>query len=234
MLQFYEIGNFKGAINVPYCTCASKLYNGMVVTANLATKVAALPTSTTAKGETYLVMNRIDKPETLDPNDYAIEIGEYPRLFDVMSLRNRLILMDLNQVTTAYASINVGSKLIAGTDGKLVVSLTPTDYDTYFEVLEKVSYNGDGLLVKVVDNTAAKAQAAAIAAAATAAATAIAAAHELPDDLGTAGQILTVNAAADGVEWKDAPEELPAALGTSGQVLSVNSGATGVEWATHA
>ena len=33
-------------------------------------------------------------------------------------------------------------------------------------------------------------------------------------------------------EWADAPSELPAQLGTAGQVLTVNSGATGVEWAT--
>lgn len=32
--------------------------------------------------------------------------------------------------------------------------------------------------------------------------------------------------------WDTAPTELPASLGTAGQVLTVNSGATGVEWAT--
>lgn len=32
------------------------------------------------------------------------------------------------------------------------------------------------------------------------------------------------------VEWGDAPKELPASLGTAGQVLAVNAGATGVEW----
>jgi hypothetical protein len=233
MLQFHELGNFKGAINVPYCTCAAKLYNGSLVSANLQTKVAALPTSTTAKGKLYIVMNRQDKPETLNTDDYVVEIGEYPRLFDVMSLRNRLLDMNTHQVATAYASINVGDKLTADTAGKLAVNATVTEYDTYFEVLAKTTYGGDGLLVKIVDNTAAKAQAAAIAAAATAAATAIAAAHELPEDLGTAGQVLTVNAAADGVEWKDAPEELPADLGTAGQFLAVNTGATGVEWKTH-
>lgn len=31
--------------------------------------------------------------------------------------------------------------------------------------------------------------------------------------------------------WADVPKELPASLGTAGQVLTVNSGATGVEWA---
>ena len=34
------------------------------------------------------------------------------------------------------------------------------------------------------------------------------------------------------VEWANPPTELPASLGTAGQVLTVNSGATGVEWAS--
>jgi len=33
-------------------------------------------------------------------------------------------------------------------------------------------------------------------------------------------------------EWADSPKELPESLGTAGQVLQVNAGATGVEWAT--
>lgn len=33
-------------------------------------------------------------------------------------------------------------------------------------------------------------------------------------------------------EWADSPKELPASLGTAGQVLTVNAGGTGVEWAT--
>jgi hypothetical protein len=234
MIKFHELDAYKAAKNVGYCTCAAKLYNGMLVSANLVTKVAALPTSTTTKGDVWLVMNRIDKPEILKPNDYAIEIGEFPRIFNMRSLSGKMLEMDTDQVATAYASINVGDKLTANTAGKLAVTADVTEFDTYLEVVEKTTFGGTGLKVKVVDNTAAKAQAAAIAAAATAAAAAIAAAAELPEDLGTAGQVLTVNAGATGVEWKDVPEELPAALGTAGQVLKVNSGATGVEWGADA
>lgn len=59
------------------------------------------------------------------------------------------------------------------------------------------------------------------------------ASKELPATLGTAGQVLTVNSGATGVEWQDAPEELPTiASGDAGKVLTVNSGETGVEWAS--
>ena len=46
------------------------------------------------------------------------------------------------------------------------------------------------------------------------------------------GKVLTVTNSSGSFGWADAPTELPAQLGTAGQVLSVNSGATGVEWAT--
>lgn len=44
------------------------------------------------------------------------------------------------------------------------------------------------------------------------------------------GDVLTVG--ANGPEWAAVPKELPASLGSAGQVLTVNSGATGVEWAS--
>lgn len=57
------------------------------------------------------------------------------------------------------------------------------------------------------------------------------AAGGLPDTTGASqGDVLTVG--SSGPEWAAAPTELPASLGTAGQVLTVNSGATGVEWAT--
>ena len=48
--------------------------------------------------------------------------------------------------------------------------------------------------------------------------------------VGTAGQVLTVNSGATGVEWGGVV--LPDTLGDAGQVLTVNSGETAPEWAT--
>ena len=53
--------------------------------------------------------------------------------------------------------------------------------------------------------------------------------RELPETLGTAGQVLTVDEDGVFVEWADVPDELPT-LGNAGQVLTVNSGATDYEW----
>ena len=53
--------------------------------------------------------------------------------------------------------------------------------------------------------------------------------RELPDDLGTAGQVLTVDADGVQAEWADV-DALPT-LGDAGQVLTINTGETAAEWA---
>ena len=154
MIKFRDIGTYKNCVNVPYCTVPSAitsgLKNGMGVTADLATKTVALPDATTAKGQVYIVMNRIDKPEVLAPNDYVIAVGENPRLFDITSLKNRILDMDMDAVTTAYASIAVGNTLTLGTDGKWVVNATLTDYKSYLKVTEKTTFGGTGIAVQVI------------------------------------------------------------------------------------
>ena len=95
-------------------------------------------------------MNTIDKPETHSPNEYVIEVGENPRLFVLESLKGRILDMDTDQVVTTYADINVGDVLVGNADGKLEVAADATGYAASFEVIEKTSFNGEGLAVKVV------------------------------------------------------------------------------------
>lgn len=150
MIKFKEIGTYKVAQNIGYLTTSVALKNGMGVTYDLAAKVVALPTVTTAKGDVAIVMNTIDKPETKSPNEYTIEIGENPRIFPLKSLAGRTLEMDTATVTTAYDSISVGNTLTLGTDGKWVVNSTLTDYATYLKVVEKTTFGGSGLDVVVV------------------------------------------------------------------------------------
>lgn len=66
----------------------------------------------------------------------------------------------------------------------------------------------------------------------TAVANAISAVKQVPSSTSAdEDKVLTVDSNGDAV-WANAPTELPASLGTAGQVLTVNSGATGIEWAT--
>lgn len=150
MIKFANIGDFKVAQNFGYLKTPVVLENSMAVTYDLKTKAVALPTATTAKqAGLAVVMNRIDKPETLTPNDYRIEVGEFPRIFTLASLAGHLFDMDDAVVTTAYNTLAVGDKLVVGTDGKWAKSADVSDYAEYLEIVEKTSFGGNGLRVVV-------------------------------------------------------------------------------------
>lgn len=150
MVKFREIGTYKNAVNIGYCVASVEMHNGQVVEYDIATKTAKLPTDATKEG-LALVMNSIEKPEILSPNDYVIEVGEFPRMFTLASLKDRVIDMDMDQVTDDYSDIAVGDYLVPGTDGKWTKASDVTGYAAYLEVVELTSYNGEGIgaVVKV-------------------------------------------------------------------------------------
>lgn len=152
MLKFSDIGTYKNAVNFGYLTADVVLKNGNVVTYDLAKKTVELPKTGKETG-LAIVMNTIDKPEILEPNDFTIEIGENPRIFTLDSIKNRIIDMDMDQVTGTYADIEEGDFLVADTDGKLKVvpkATGVTEYKEYFVITEKTKYNAEGLAAQVV------------------------------------------------------------------------------------
>lgn len=148
MIQFHEIGNYKNSVNIGFCEATVEFHNGMVAEWDKAEKTASLPTDATAEG-LALVMNIIEKPEIASPNDYVIEIGEYPRLFTLASLKDRLLDMDMDQVSGEYEDISVGDLLVPNTDGQWEVSSDASSYAAYLEVVELTGYNYEGLRVLV-------------------------------------------------------------------------------------
>lgn len=152
MLKFREIGTYKNAVNIGYLTADVVLKNGNVVTYDMAKKKAALPKTGKESG-LAIVINTIDKPEISEPNAFTIEIGENPRIFTLESLKDRVIDMDMDQVTGNYADIKEGDFLVADTTGKLKVVKAAsgvTDYKEYLKVIEKTTYNAEGLAAVVV------------------------------------------------------------------------------------
>ena len=152
MLKFREIGTYKNSVNIGYLTADVVLKNGNVVTYDLAKKKAALPKTGKESG-LAIVINTIDKPEISEPNAFTIEIGENPRIFTLESLKDRVIDMDMDQVTGTYADIKEGDFLVADTTGKLKVVKAAsgvTDYKEYLKVIEKTTYNAEGLAAVVV------------------------------------------------------------------------------------
>lgn len=151
MIKFREIGAYKNAKNIGYTTCASELHNGMVVTVNKVAKTCALPTEDTAKATGLcIVMNTIDKPEVESPNAYKIEVGEFPRLFVLDSLKGEILDMDMDQIVTPIGSLNANDVLVANEDGQLEKVSAATGYAEYFKVIEKTAFGGAGVAVEVV------------------------------------------------------------------------------------
>lgn len=150
MVKFKEIGTYKTAKNIGYLTTPVVLKNGYGVSYDLAAKVVTLPTATTAKGDVAIVMNTIDKPEIKAPNDFEIEIGEYPRIFPLKNLNGRTLQFDTDAVTTAYASLAKNDKLTLGTDGKWVKTADVTGYATYLQIVELTTFSGAGFDAVVV------------------------------------------------------------------------------------
>ena len=151
MFKFKNIGTFDVAHNVPYCATPVTLKNGFAVTYNEATKTVALPTSSTAKGKLAVVYNIIDKPEIKNPDDYTIEIGEYPRLITLDSIDGHVVVVNTAAFADTYTTPTVGAKLVAGTDGKWVKTSDVSGYAQYLEVTALVTYNGKAVEAKVVN-----------------------------------------------------------------------------------
>lgn len=150
MFKFKNIGTFDVAHNIPYCKTPVVLKNGYGVTYDEATKTVALPTSTTAKGKLAIVYNLIDKPEIKNPDDYTIEVDEYPRLIALDSIDGHIVVMNATAIKTDVSTLVVGDKLIVGTDG-LWAKGAVDGYTQYLEVTALVSYNGKGIEAKVVN-----------------------------------------------------------------------------------
>ena len=151
MFKFKNIGTFDVAHNVPYCATPVTLKNGFAVTYNEATKTVALPTSSTAKGKLAVVYNIIDKPEIKNPDDYTIEIGEYPRLITLDSIDGHIVVVNTSAFADTYTTPTVGDKLVAGADGKWVKTSDVSGYAQYLEVTALVTYNGKAVEAKVVN-----------------------------------------------------------------------------------
>ena len=148
MIKFHEIGNYKNSVCIGFCTAEVELHNGMVVEFDKVEKTVDLPIDATA-ASLAIVHNIIDKSEIASPDDYVIKVGEFPRLFTLESLHDRLIDMNTDQVDANYSNISVGDTLIPSTTGKWVKGATGSAACT-LKVIEKNSFGGEGLLVRVV------------------------------------------------------------------------------------
>ena len=150
MIKFKNIGDFKNARNIGTVATTVELKNGNLVTLDKATGTIALPTSETAKNGLWIVMNEREPVVfTGTTDDYVIKVGEYPRLFDVATLKGVTLEMNDICLATPYTEVAKGDTLVADTSGKFVKIDDATGYETAFTVMDKTGYAGNGLEVEV-------------------------------------------------------------------------------------
>ena len=135
------IGYYKNVQNVGDVNAAVDLKVGMGVVLNRAARTANLPASEEeAKACFRIVSNINDKPEMRNFEEtLTVKAGEKVRADEFASY----------EISTDYAGISVGDKLVFGTDGLLAKSANVTGYKVYFEVTKKTAYMGKGVLVVV-------------------------------------------------------------------------------------
>lgn len=146
------IGYYKNVQNVGDVNAAVDLKVGMGVVLNRAARTANLPASEEeAKACFRIVSNINDKPEMRNFEEtLTVKAGEKVRADDLTTVANLEMEFASYEISTDYAGISVGDKLVFGTDGLLAKSTDVTGYKVYFEVTKKTAYMGKGVLVVVL------------------------------------------------------------------------------------
>lgn len=142
------IGYIKGVQNVGNCEAAVDLKVGMGVILDQAALTAKLPASEAEAKACYRIVSNInDKPEMHNFEDtLTVKAGEMVRADDLTSVANLEMEFASYEISTDYATLAVGDKLVFGTDGLLAKSGAVTGYKVYFEIIKKTAYMGKGIL----------------------------------------------------------------------------------------
>lgn len=151
LAEIKTIGYYKNVQNVGDVNAAVDLKVGMGVVLNRAARTANLPASEEeAKACFRIVSNINDKPEMRNFEEtLTVKAGEKVRADDLTTVANLEMEFASYEISTDYAGISVGDKLVFGTDGLLAKSTDVTGYKVYFEVTKKTAYMGKGVLVVV-------------------------------------------------------------------------------------
>ena len=132
-------------------------YNGDTTTATISTvytsgidglsyKEAGIPFISDAEaktGQVWVAMNIVDKPETLNYDDYQLEIGEYIRAFNLNNMIGEYVEMSSDLCTTLFENISEGDILVPipiGSNNMKWKKTTDTGYGVCFEVVDKTTF----------------------------------------------------------------------------------------------
>ena len=151
LFKFQNYSAIKNAQDNPRVVATAITKNGYafgITDASGAENQGVFADATSAKGDVWVAINVIDKPEIMNTSDYQIEVGEYIRAFNLNKLVGEKVELTKDLVVTAYASVAVGDKLIPcnGTDDATTPMLwrkaiiTDTGYNVVLEVTAKTAF----------------------------------------------------------------------------------------------
>lgn len=153
MFKFHTIGAFDRAINIPYCKLATgtdKVYNGNGCTIDRSNATATLTTTSTNKGDVWVVYNVIRGVYTGNSADVYWTAGDFVNLYSLSSLVGLEVEVtnDAHTFTSGPASdIAVGDTLAYGDRGLLGEISSTTGYSYALKVLE---INGNIIRAEVI------------------------------------------------------------------------------------
>lgn len=148
-MKYKTIGAFKNVQNIPYCKADVNLKVGMGVVLDKVNKTAKLPTADEAKITSYIVTNIVDQPEIRNSNDFVVKKGDYVRADDLRTVNGMEVEFAASEITGGTTTLAKGDLIGFDATGKLAKIADATGYNTHFKVLEKTSYNDDGILAEI-------------------------------------------------------------------------------------
>lgn len=149
MFKFGTIGAYKQVRNNPRCVAQSDMLDGMVILINDEALEASVPGEDGVTTAAWIVGNIIDKPEVLNKADFKVLEGEHVRAFYLPDLKEMPIEI-CNRVVTDYDAVEVDDILVAGEDGKWVVTDDATGYAVSLHVQAITTYGDYGFRCRVI------------------------------------------------------------------------------------
>lgn len=157
MVKVKTIGMIeKNAKNEPTVKAHADLKNGIIFV--VSSGVTAYPAEGTPENhqtkDLYIALNSGSGDERY--TDFTIKKDDFVNGFLLRAWENQEIIFDESHIeygqNQSYSSLDVGTKLVATNSGKFKIESSVTNYGIYFEITEKMQFNGNAVSAKIVMN----------------------------------------------------------------------------------
>lgn len=154
MIKLRTIGMIdKNLKNDPTVKAHADILNGYLCTVAGGKTVAPVAGASSAKQskDLRIVMNAPLGDDSY--TDIVIKKDSFANTFILKEWEGQDLVFDESHITYAseksYKDLTVGTKLVADTNGKFAVSTDVSNYGVYFEIVQKIAFNGNGIIARI-------------------------------------------------------------------------------------